>query len=114
MSDAISAAWQELEDLSRPTLQALFADPARLDAWSARLDLPGGAVRFDWSKTHLDAGHGAAFLKLAKATGFAARRGAMFGGEHINLTEDRAVEHTALRGSGVKPAWKKPRRCICG
>ena len=100
MSDAISAAWQELEGLPKPTLKALFADPARLDAWSARLDLPGGAVRFDWSKTHLDAGHGAAFLKLAEAAGFAARRGAMFGGEHINVTEDRAVEHTALRGVG--------------
>ena len=100
MSDAISAAWQVLEALPKPTLKALFADPARLDVWSARLDLPGGAVRLDWSKTHLDAAHGAAFLGLADAAGFAGRRGAMFGGEHINVTEDRAVEHTALRGVG--------------
>ena len=100
MSDAISAAWQVLEGLPKPDLKALFADPARLDAWSTRLDLPGGAVRFDWSKTHLDTAHGAAFLNLAEAAGFAQRRGAMFGGEPINATEDRAVEHTALRGVG--------------
>lgn len=100
MSDAVSAAWQALKALPKPTLKDLFADPARLDAWSARLDLPGGQVRFDWSKTHLDAAHGAEFLQLAEAAGFAERRGAMFGGEHINTTEDRAVEHTALRGVG--------------
>lgn len=100
MSDAVEAAWQALKALPRPSLKDLFADPARLESWSAKLDLPGGAVRFDWSKTHLDAPLAAAFLKLAEAAGFAQRRGAMFAGEHINLTEDRAVEHTALRGVG--------------
>ena len=100
MSDAVEAAWQALKALPRPGLKDLFADPARLENWSAKLDLPGGAVRFDWSKTHLDAPLAAAFLKLAEAAGFAQRRGAMFAGEHINVTEDRAVEHTALRGVG--------------
>ena len=100
MSDAISAAWQALKALPKPDLKALFADPARLDSWSAKLDLPGGAVRFDWSKTHLDGAHAAEFLKLSEAAGFAERRGAMFAGEHINVTEDRAVEQTALRGVG--------------
>ena len=100
MSDAIDAAWQALKALPRPGLKDLFADPARLQSWSAKLDLPGGAVRFDWSKTHLDAPLAAAFLTLAEAAGFAQRRGAMFAGEHINVTEDRAVEHTALRGVG--------------
>ena len=61
MSEAVTAAWQALGALEKPSLQALFADPARLAAWSAKLDLPGGAVRFDWSKTHLDDAHGAAF-----------------------------------------------------
>ena len=100
MNDVIAAAWSTLEALPKPSLQDLFADKARLDAWSSKLDLPGGAVRFDWSKTHLDSAHGAEFLKLAEAAGFAQRRGAMFAGEHINVTEDRAVEHTALRGVG--------------
>lgn len=100
MSDAIAATWQALEALPKRTLKDLFADKARLERWSGKLDLPGGAVRFDWSKTHLDADNAAAFLKLAEAVGFAQKRGAMFAGEVINVTEGRAVEHTALRGVG--------------
>ncbi|MBX9642998.1 MAG: glucose-6-phosphate isomerase [Novosphingobium sp.] len=100
MSDAIAATWQALEALPKRALRELFADKARLDRWSSKLDLPGGAVRFDWSKTHLDADNAAAFLKLAEAVGFAQKRGAMFAGEVINVTEGRAVEHTALRGVG--------------
>jgi glucose-6-phosphate isomerase len=38
-----------------------------------------------------------ALLLLAEQVGVAARRDAMFRGEHINVTEDRAVLHTALR-----------------
>ncbi|WP_374279648.1 glucose-6-phosphate isomerase [Novosphingobium sp.] len=100
MTEAVTAAWAALNALDKPTLKALFADPARLDLLSARLDLPGGAVRFDWSKTHLDAAHIAAFGRLAEASGFADKRAAMFAGEVINVTEHRAVEHTALRGVG--------------
>ncbi|MCC6926090.1 glucose-6-phosphate isomerase [Novosphingobium sp.] len=100
MSDAVDACWQALKALPKAKLADLFADQGRLDSWSSRLELPGGAVRFDWSKTHLDAAHGEAFLKLAEAAGFAQQRGAMFAGEPINVTEGRAVEHTALRGVG--------------
>ncbi len=97
---AITSAWSALAALDKPDLQALFAVPGRLDLLSAKLDLPGGAIRFDWSKTHLDTPHIAAFEALAAATGFADKRAAMFAGEVINLTEHRAVEHTALRGVG--------------
>ncbi len=100
MTEAVTAAWAALGALDKPTLKALFADPARLDLLSARLDLPGGAVRFDWSKTHLDAAHLKGFEHLAEASGFADKRAAMFAGEAINVTEQRAVEHTALRGVG--------------
>jgi len=100
MSDAVAAAWNDLKHLPRRTLNDLFADSARLADWSARLELPGGAIRFDWSKTHLDADHAAGFARLAEAVGFKARRAAMFAGEPINVTEDRAVEHTAQRGVG--------------
>ncbi|WP_296680007.1 glucose-6-phosphate isomerase [Novosphingobium sp.] len=100
MSDATRAAWTDLAALPKPTLSDLFADRGRLHAWSSALALPGGTIRFDWSKTHMDAPHLAGFETLADAAGFAARRAAMFAGEHINVTEDRAVEHTALRGVG--------------
>ena len=103
MSDAVQAVWQELKALPQPDLKTLFGDSARLAKWSAKLDLAGGAVRFDWSKTHLDSAFGAAFLKLADATGFTKRRAAMFAGEHINETEDRAVTHRAARsGQGFE------------
>ncbi|MDE2412332.1 MAG: glucose-6-phosphate isomerase, partial [Sphingomonadales bacterium] len=100
MTDAVRAAWADLAALDKPTLKALFAAGDRLAAYSHELELPGGKIRFDWSKTHLDAPHVAVFERLAAATGFAERRAAMFAGDHINVTENRAVEHTAQRGVG--------------
>jgi hypothetical protein len=46
MSEAVTAAWQALGALEKPTLQALFADPARLDCvvGQARSAGRGGAV----------------------------------------------------------------------
>lgn len=102
MSEAVNSAWQNLANLPRPTLAELFAEPGRLDLLSQRLDLPGGAIRFDWSKSHLDAAHLAGFTALADAVGFKHARGAMFAGEVINVTEGRAVEHTAQRGIGAE------------
>ena len=45
--------WAELEALPRPSLTTLFDDAGRLARYSTTLDLPGGPVIFDWSKTHL-------------------------------------------------------------
>jgi glucose-6-phosphate isomerase len=42
-------------------------------------------------------------LELAKSRGLEAARQQMFSGEHINITEDRAVLHTALRNKSGKP-----------
>jgi glucose-6-phosphate isomerase len=89
--------WTAIEALPSPRLTELFeADPARLDAFS--LDVAG--LHFDWSKTHLTRDAVAAFAALAKAKDLAGRRDAMFAGEHVNVTEDRPVEHTAERGEG--------------
>ena len=98
--------WDELHALPRPTLAELFAaDPARLDHFAAGLDLPeGNHIRFDWSKTHLDAAHADAFERLATAMDFAGRRAALFSGEKVNTTEGRAAEHTAQRGFGSDAA----------
>ena len=98
--DLPTALWAELAALPRPTLSALFGDPGRLQRFSTALDLPGGTIRFDWSKTHLDAAHVAGFERLARSTQFAARRAALFAGEIVNPSEHRAAEHTAQRGLG--------------
>ena len=99
-SDPVAGGWAELEALPRPTLADLFAAGDRLGLLSATLDLPGGPIRFDWSKTHLDAAHIAGFERLARETGFAERRRALFAGEAVNTTEGRAAEHMAQRGAG--------------
>ncbi len=101
MSESAKVAWTGLEALPTPKLAELFAaDSERVSKLSTRLDLPGGGILFDWSKTHLDEVHLAGFEKLAEASGFAARRAALFAGEIVNPTEDRAAEHTAERGIG--------------
>ena len=89
--------WSRIEALPSPKLLDLFAaDPDRLGRFS--LDVAG--LHFDWSKTHLTADGVAAFVALAEEAGLAKRRDAMFSGAHVNVTEDRPVEHTAERGEG--------------
>ncbi|VWX55109.1 glucose-6-phosphate isomerase [Novosphingobium sp. 9U] len=101
MSEATGSVWKTLADLPKPTLAQLFAeDPARLDKLATRFDLGEQGIRFDWSKTHLDDAHIAAFEKLAQAADFDAHRQALFTGEIVNPTEGRAAEHTAQRGVG--------------
>jgi glucose-6-phosphate isomerase len=99
----ITALWTQLADLPRPTLAELFAkDEARVDALTGRIELgeEQGGIRFDWSKTHLDAAHLGLFEKLAAAVDFDGQRKALFAGEKINVTEGRSAEHTAQRGVG--------------
>jgi glucose-6-phosphate isomerase len=93
----MAADWSAIEALPQERLEALFAaDPDRLPRFS--MDIAG--LHFDWSKTHLTSDMVAAFEKLAKAQGLAARREALFNGEKVNLTEGRSVTHTAERGEG--------------
>lgn len=93
----IAACWDALKALTVPDLRRLFADePARL----ADHVIEESGLRFDFSKTHLTAQSLGSFIDLAQATDFAGRRAAMFAGEAINVTEGRAVEHTAERGEG--------------
>ncbi|MHC8422278.1 glucose-6-phosphate isomerase [Streptomyces sp. NB004] len=91
-------AWTELakhrEQLGDVRLRELFAaDPRRGTDWSLRV----GDLHVDYSK-HLATGETIRLLRqLAAATGVFGLRDAMFRGERINITEDRAVLHTALR-----------------
>ena len=75
-------------------LRELFAaDPGRGSDWSLRV----GDLYVDYSK-HLATGETLRLLReLAAATDVSGLRDAMFRGERINITEDRAVLHTALR-----------------
>jgi glucose-6-phosphate isomerase len=96
-----AAAWDRLQALAKPTLAELFAaDRARVAKLSTRLELAGGWIRFDWSKTHLDAAHIVEFETLAATMDFSGRRAALFAGDIVNLTEGRPAEHTAQRGVG--------------
>lgn len=93
----MAADWSTIESLPQTPLLDLFAnDPNRLASFS--LDVAG--IHFDWSKTHLTREAVAAFAELARTSGLAAKRDALFGGEVVNVTEGRAVEHTAERGEG--------------
>ena len=100
MNDAVQAAWAMLKGLPKPSLADLFVAPGRLEAMASTLDLPGGSIRFDWAKTHLDAAHIRGFAALAEANDFSGRRAALFEGAAVNASEGRAAEHTAQRGLG--------------
>ena len=101
MADAVKAAWDKLHGLPKPGLAELFSsDPQRVERLSARIDLAEDGILFDWSKTHLDRPHLAAFEELAQAADFAGARQALLSGAIVNPTEGRAAEHTAERGMG--------------
>lgn len=82
------------EELGQTHLRELFeADPNRGTGYTLRV----GDLYVDYSK-HLVTDETLELLReLAAATGVAELREAMFRGEKINTTEDRAVLHTALR-----------------
>ncbi|PBB27127.1 MULTISPECIES: glucose-6-phosphate isomerase [unclassified Mesorhizobium] len=80
--------------------QAFADDPQRFQTFSAT----DGDLLLDWSKCAVDAVTMDLLEKLAAAADLEGRRAAMFAGKKINITEDRAVLHTALRnlsGKGV-------------
>lgn len=78
---------------------AFAADTGRFDDFS----LTFGDLLLDWSKTAVDREIMRFLAELAAAAGVEARREAMFAGERINATENRAVLHTALRNLSGEP-----------
>ena len=85
--------------LARAARADFADDPARFKQFSVTLD----DLLFDFSKQRIDAAVLSALVELAKAGGVEAKRDAMFAGEKINITEKRAVLHTALRNFSGKP-----------
>jgi glucose-6-phosphate isomerase len=91
-------SWQALErhysEISGSHLRDLFAaDPGR----GERLTAEAAGIYLDYSKNRVTDETLALLVELAEESGVAERRDAMFRGEHINVSENRAVLHTALR-----------------
>jgi glucose-6-phosphate isomerase len=75
-------------------LRKLFADdPER----GERLTLEAAGIYLDYSKNRVTDETLSLLVKLADESGLREHIDAMFGGEHINVSENRAVLHTALR-----------------
>lgn len=76
-----------------PKIADLFQSSDRSDQFSISAD----GLHFDFAKTDITEDCWADLVGLAEAADLAKWRDAMFAGEKINVTEDRAVLHTALR-----------------
>lgn len=102
MTDPRVDAWKSLELQDEPSLAELFArDPERVGKLATRWEIGEGAgILFDWSKTHLTDSLLTGFETLAEAADFTEMRRRLFAGEVVNPTENRAAEHSALRGVG--------------
>ena len=94
----LDAAWQALrahhKEWKGLHLRELFrADKRRFERFSLRLN----DLLLDYSKNLVTEETIKLLLRLAKAAELKEARAAMFSGRHINVTEDRAALHTALR-----------------
>jgi len=99
-----SAAWQELEkhfeEVNSVHMRELFIEnPERFNRFHIRLN----DILLDYSKNRITEETHKLLIKLAKEAGVEAWRDKMFAGEHINVTEDRAVLHIALRNRANSP-----------
>jgi glucose-6-phosphate isomerase len=91
-------AWQDLNrhhaEMAGQHLRELFAaDPGR----GERLTMEAVGLYLDYSKNRVTDQTMRLLVELARESGVAERRDAMFRGEHINVSENRAVLHVALR-----------------
>jgi glucose-6-phosphate isomerase len=91
-------AWQALErhhaEIGSRHLRDFFAeDPGR----GERLTAAAEGIYLDYSKNRVTDETMRLLIELAEQSDLAQHRDAMFAGEHINVSEDRAVLHVALR-----------------
>lgn len=99
-------SWQKLSSsaqrVEQQHLKTMFEDDAqRFEKFSRQI--PG--VLFDFSKQRIDDQTFSEMMQLAKESDIALWREKMFSGEKINITEDRAVLHTALRNRANTPIY---------
>ncbi len=93
-----TAVWADLEQeaarlASVPTMELFTRDPDRFGNFSRE----AAGLLYDFSRQRLDAGALGKLVRLAELVGLKDRIEAMWRGDHINSTEDRAVLHVALR-----------------
>ena len=98
MNEMTNDNWQYLDEAmtvsSKKTIKELFAeDPARAE----RFSLSAAGWFLDYSENRIDGQVMKSLVKLAEASNLKAEIEKMFTGEKINVTENRAVLHTALR-----------------
>lgn len=95
---SVDACWQALHTMhaalsETPILELFNQEPDRAGQFSCE----AAGLYLDYSKNRISGGVRNALLTLAEEGGVPAAIDAMFSGERINRTEDRAVLHTALR-----------------
>jgi glucose-6-phosphate isomerase len=90
-------AWSDLSKLAKEneftTIKSLFTDPERFDNYSIKFE----DILLDYSKNRINDKIRNSLFELAKEVDLKSAIAKMFSGEKINLTENRAVLHTALR-----------------
>jgi len=95
-------ALQALADHSQPHLRDLLQDSQRGDQFHAS----GAGITIDYARQRINTDVLQQLLALADESAVMVQAQAMFRGEAINTTEQRAVLHVALRGSHVpNPPW---------
>ncbi len=105
MTDVVAAAFAALRAhaqslVGRRTLDLFAQDPNRFAEFSVALD---DDFLFDFSKHKLTGETLSLLRRLAEARGLEARRDALFAGDAINITENRAAMHMALRDLSGRP-----------
>ena len=107
------SAWKALqshhEKIRELHIRKLFADdPMR----GERMTVEAVGIYFDYSKNHITDETKRLLLQLAEESGLRSRIDAMFRGEKINVTEQRAVLHVALRApKGSPSSWMAKMLC---
>lgn len=100
------SSWASLDDHYRSTgktfvlKDAFSSDPERFSKLSKTFAVDGTDILFDFSKNLVTEETIDLLVKLAGEANLEKKRDAMFDGEKINFTEQRAVYHTALRNVG--------------
>ena len=99
-----TAPWKALEghyrEIGEVHMRELFAaDPKRFERFYLEFD----GLLFDYSKNRIDETTVKLLIDLARTSGVVEAAEAMFAGEKINWTEDRAVLHVALRNRAGSP-----------